>query len=80
MSTAYYADEQIFDGIKGLESFTIPEEYLRLGDSMHTAVVSSCIQNYLMLHSYKHTNVNRTYIYQYTLLIKLMNIKIIPVY
>ena len=44
VSTAYYADEHIFDEIKGAESFTVSEEFARLRDSMATAAVSNCIR------------------------------------
>ena len=37
VSTAYYADEHLFDGIEG----SIPKEFARLRNSMATAAVSS---------------------------------------
>ena len=40
VSTAYYADEHIFDIISS-ESITVSEELARLRDSMATAAVSS---------------------------------------
>ena len=51
VSTAYYADEHmLFEEIKGAESFTVPEEFARLRDSMATAAVSNCIR--IGLNSY----------------------------
>ena len=43
VSTAYYADEHILDKIKNAGSFTVPEEFTRLGNSMTTAAVSKII-------------------------------------